>query len=367
MPYEGSQSSRIASRKDTGVFGVSAGDSLEVWVSRYLLLALEGVRSEEVAAKIALHLDRFRSFLAEAYGHDRISTVVRRDVVEWQQRLAGSFAPSTVNGHLASLSGFTSWVVVHAPEAFPLGDPVSGVPALPLPALEPRSLNSDQVRSLKNLCDRLERFAQQKGRRHQKAAGAVPTHRHARPWRDRALVFVMLSTGLRRSELVQLDLEKVVPSVPARLRAARRARLIGVRGKGGTHRTVFLSADARNALADYLERERPRDAAETSEALFLTARSVASRRPDGRLSARSVNTILGRIGRLHDSEHTDTTRHVSPLRPHDLRHTFAFGLAKATGADAYELERRLGHRSQRYIARYTNPPEDIAAGYIENM
>jgi integrase len=55
------------------------------------------------------------------------------------------------------------------------------------------------------------------------------------------------------------------------------------------------------------------------------------------------------------------------LRPHDLRHTFAFALAETTGKDAYELERRLGHRSQRYIARYTNPPEDVAAAYVEAM
>jgi len=52
---------------------------------------------------------------------------------------------------------------------------------------------------------------------------------------------------------------------------------------------------------------------------------------------------------------------------HDLRHGFAFRLARATGADAYELERRLGHRSARYIARYTNPPEAIAAGYVEDL
>ncbi len=366
MPYLGSQSSRISSRKEMGVFGVGE-DKLQVWMSRYQLLAIEGVRSAEVAAKIELHLERFQSFLASAYAHDRISTLVRRDVVEWQQHLAKSYAPSTVNGHLASLSGFTSWVAAHTPDGFPLGDPTSDVPALALPALEPRSLNRDQVRSLKNLCDRLERFAQQKGRRHSDARDAVPTHKHARPRRDRAIVFVMLSTGLRRSELVDLDLEGVVPSVPSHLRSARRARLVGVRGKGGTQRTVFLSADARAALAGYLESERPQDVAETSTAVFLTAGSVASRRPDGRLSARSVNSILERIGRLHDSEYADTTRHVSPLRPHDLRHTFAFGLAEATGADAYELERRLGHRSQRYIARYTNPPEEVAAGYVEDM
>ena len=63
----------------------------------------------------------------------------------------------------------------------------------------------------------------------------------------------------------------------------------------------------------------------------------------------------------------DAHRQISPLRPHDLRHTFAFHLAQVTGADAYELERRLGHRSQRYIQRYTNPPEAVAASYVEEF
>lgn len=82
---------------------------------------------------------------------------------------------------------------------------------------------------------------------------------------------------------------------------------------------------------------------------------------------RAINLILEQIGRWHDAELDDPARHIAPLRPHDLRHTFAFQLAKATGADAYELERRLGHRSQRYIQRYTNPPEEVAAAYIEEF
>jgi integrase len=64
-----------------------------------------------------------------------------------------------------------------------------------------------------------------------------------------------------------------------------------------------------------------------------------------------------------DAEVDDPARHISPLRPHDLCHTFAFHLATVTGADAYELERRLGNRSQRY----TNPPGDIAASYVEEF
>jgi len=82
---------------------------------------------------------------------------------------------------------------------------------------------------------------------------------------------------------------------------------------------------------------------------------------------RAVNLILEQIGRRHDGEIRDPSRHISPLRPHDLRHTFAYRLAAVTSADSYELERRLGHRSQRYIQRYTNPPESVAAGYVEEF
>jgi integrase len=63
----------------------------------------------------------------------------------------------------------------------------------------------------------------------------------------------------------------------------------------------------------------------------------------------------------------DRTRHPPHTGSADRRHTFAFALATETGNDPYELQRRLGHASQRYIDRYTNPPEDIAAGYIERL
>jgi integrase len=120
-------------------------------------------------------------------------------------------------------------------------------------------------------------------------------------------------------------------------------------------------------LAEYLEKERMQDVGPATTALFLSAKSRSARKEDGRLSTRSINLILEQIGRWHDSEVTVAERRVSPLRPHDLRYTFAFQLSTITGSDAYELERRLGHRSQRYIQRYTNPPEDVAAGYIEEF
>ncbi|GAC1525452.1 MAG: hypothetical protein NVS2B16_33940 [Chloroflexota bacterium] len=342
-------------------------DSLAAWMTQYEALAVTGVRSASVAAKIHLHLQRFCVFFIRSYGHDRLSACMHRDVQAWQQQLqAAHLAPATINNHLASLSAFTTWVLAHHPHSFPSGDPTKGIGSLGLPPLEPRALSDDQVRSLKNVCDRLPRFHQMTGR-HWGKHPVPPIHALGRPWRDRAIVFVLLSTGLRREELVQLDLEQVRPGTPDALRAARRARIERVHGKGKTERIVFLSADARLALADYLERERPHDVTPTSTALFLSAAPLAARAPHGRLSPRAINQLLAHIGQWHDAEVDDPTRRVMPLRPHDLRHTFAFHLARVTGADAYELERRLGHRSQRYIQRYTNPPEPVAAGYIESF
>ena len=365
---------RLPSRKvvPLPIAGLTATDSIEDWAGRYLDAAVRGVRSAEVAGKIALHLARFADHFTDAHGHERLTAVVRREVVAWRTHLAGGpeagglgMAPATVNAHLASLSGFTTWVIVRDPAALPHGNPCAKVTDLPLPPLEPRALSAAQVRSLKNVLDRLEPFHQHKGRR--RGGGQAMVHGHGRPLRDRAIVYLLLSTGLRREELVRLNLHQVAPNTPDALRAARKAKISGVRGKGRTSRHVYLSADARAALADYLEHERPRDAGTDATAIFLSAASIGSRRPDGRLSPRSINTICEQIGRWHDADHPDRERHISPLRPHDLRHSFGFALAAETGNDPYELQRRLGHASQRYIDRYTNPPEDIAAGYIERL
>src|SRR5947199_3095135 len=144
-------------------------DSLDAWIECYLRLAVIGVRSEEVAQKIALHLSRFQCFYRESYGHDRLSTCLRRDVLAWQSELLSQgFAHSTINNHLASLSAFTTWVHTHNPDLFPVGNPAKGIGELGLPPLEPRALTPDQVRSLKNICGRLERFHHVKELRHKK-------------------------------------------------------------------------------------------------------------------------------------------------------------------------------------------------------
>ena len=248
-----------------------------------------------------------------------------------------------------------TWVHAQSPRLFPVGDPAKGTGELGLPPLEPRALSESQVRSLKNLCDRLERFHQRRGQRWMGKRGDVPVRVTGRPLRDRAIMYVHLSTGLRREELMNLDVDQVSPNTSEALRQARQGRIARVEGKGRTERTVFLSNDARLALAIHVVRECPRDVGAETTAICLSAVGIPARAQDGRLPPRAINRILTQIGRWHGAELMDPTGRHSPLKPHDLRHTFAFQLAKATGADAYELARRLGHRSQRYIQRDTNP------------
>ncbi|MGW0807759.1 hypothetical protein [Nonomuraea sp. NPDC002799] len=200
-------------------------------------------------------------------------------------------APATVNNHLAHLSALFTWITAHAPEGLLRhGDPTKKVPPLPLPAPQPRALAAAQVRTVKNVVDRIETFHELKGRRHRGAA-TPRVHAHARPLRDRAIIYLLFGTGLRRAELVGLDLDQLEPAAPERLRQAKKARLVGLRGKGRTSRTVFLGRDARQAL----------------------------------------------------------------------------GLSQASGHNRAELERRLGHANDRYLRLYTNPPDDIAADYVEDL
>ena len=136
------------------------------------------MRSDEVTGKIGRHLDRFTAWFTNGYGHDRVSAVTPREVTAWRDHLAAegtisrdgttaAMAPATVNNHLAHLSAMFSWITVHAPAGLLRhGDPTKKVDLLRLPAPQVRALAGAQVRTVKNVLDRIEGFHQLKGRRH---------------------------------------------------------------------------------------------------------------------------------------------------------------------------------------------------------
>jgi site-specific recombinase XerD len=134
--------------------------------------------------------------------------------------------------------------------------------------------------------------------------------------RNRALVELVYSAGLRSQEAVDLDLADV----------DFEQELVRVRGKGGKERVVPLGEEASHGLARYLRDGRPRLARGAENALFISAR-----------------------GRRLD---TSTLRRLLP-HPHRLRHAFATHLLEG-GADLRTIQELLGHSSLSTTQMYSH-------------
>jgi integrase/recombinase XerC len=147
--------------------------------------------------------------------------------------------------------------------------------------------------------------------------------------RDRAILEVLYSCGLRVSELTGLNLD----SLNLELGIAR------VIGKGDKERIVPIGDKATIALSGYLERRGELLAGRPDHrALFLNNRG-------GRLSSRSVARLVKKYMRGCNLGR--------PLSPHGLRHSFATHLLDA-GADLRAVQEMLGHVSLSTTQRYTH-------------
>lgn len=141
--------------------------------------------------------------------------------------------------------------------------------------------------------------------------------------RDKAILEVLFSTGLRVSELANLNREDI------NLLKAE----FYVRGKAGKIRPVFLSETAQKALKYYLElREDP------EQSLFVN-------KDQGRLTVRSVQRIVRRW-----AIKAGLTKRITP---HTLRHSLATDLLTA-GADLRSIQAILGHSSITTTQIYTH-------------
>ncbi|MGN7457466.1 tyrosine-type recombinase/integrase [Paenibacillus pasadenensis] len=329
-------------------------DQLNIWIKEYVVYLDQEGAGEIVKAERMLN--RFCSFVHDRYGKDQLSILMPRDTKAFQTWLHDkeedggcNYSPSYINSHLVALGQFFKWVMIRQPGLLQ-GNPMKNVSIVRARAEpEAKALTPRQIISLKNTADRLPLFR---------------TRKNARPFRDRAIAYVFLSAGVRRHELTGIDAIQVVPSNVEELRKARRAKIVRVRGKRKTERTVFLSAETRSALADYLEKERPLDAVPGARALFLSAGPSE----DKRLHPRSINKILDYIGRVHDANFPDPERRLHPLAPHDLRHTCASELRRGNpDMTDQDLMTYMGWSDKEQIARYTKAQEEVMASFVERM
>ena len=153
-------------------------------------------------------------------------------------------------------------------------------------------------------------------------AGVSPT-----AIRDRAILELLYSSGLRVSELVALDWEDL----------DRRAEVVRVLGKGRKERIVPVGRVALDALVGY-RRRWPSQARRDHRAVFLNTRGT-------RLTVRSVARIV--------TSHTAAAGTRVHASPHAFRHSFATHLLNG-GADLRAIQELLGHARLSTTQRYTH-------------
>ena len=151
--------------------------------------------------------------------------------------------------------------------------------------------------------------------------------------RDRAILELLFSSGLRVSELVGLDRDHI----------NLKRREFMVRGKGQKDRPIFISPEAANWITQYLNMRK-----DNAKPLFIRYTGKKEADLSGnflRLTVRSVQRLVARYALL-----AGITKHVSP---HTLRHSFATDLLM-NGADLRSVQAMLGHSNIATTQIYTH-------------
>lgn len=152
-------------------------------------------------------------------------------------------------------------------------------------------------------------------------------------FRDRAILELLFSTGLRVSELVRLD----------RTQINLKTREFGVIGKGGKARVVFISKQAADHVAKYLMSREDK-----FKPLFIRAlrpNEIPTSDDKTRLTARSIQRLV--------KHYVKTANLPVEATPHTLRHSMATDLLRS-GADLRSVQELLGHKNIATTQIYTH-------------
>ncbi len=159
---------------------------------------------------------------------------------------------------------------------------------------------------------------------------AAPDAKTTQGLRDRAILELLFSTGLRVSELCALSTDDVDLSRDE----------FSVRGKGDKVRVVFLSPTAKNAIKEYLKVRKDMD-----DAMFVQYGKNAKNTKELRLTVRAVQRTVKQY-----AIKAGITRKVTP---HIIRHSFATDLL-GNGADIRSVQALLGHANIATTQIYTH-------------
>lgn len=273
-------------------------------------LEIEQNRSQRTIANYDHYLTRLIDFAGDIKVSDLDAELIRKWRL-WLNRLgtntSDELQKTTQNYHLIALRSFLKYCAKR------------DIPALASEKIELARVNRKQVSFLTP--EELERlFAQPK-------IATLPG------LRDRAILELLFSSGLRVSELVSLDRDHI----------NLKRREFMIRGKGQKDRPVFISPAAAEWIEKYLDKR-------TDNAKPLFIRYSGSKQADlsgnfQRLTVRSVQRMVARYALL-----AGITKHVSP---HTLRHSFATDLLM-NGSDLRSVQALLGHSNISTTQIYTH-------------
>lgn len=273
-------------------------------------LEVEGGRSARTAENYKLYLERFVEFTDDIIV-DKITSEIIRKYRLWLNRYKNGnddeLATITQSYHLIALRGFLGYLSKR------------DITSLSPDKIELPKTTRKQVTFLH--FDEIERLIEQ-----------IDTSTEVGR-RDKALVELLFSSGLRVSELVNLNRDHI----------NTKRREFMVRGKGQKDRPIFISESAARCVDEYLQ-----ERLDNLPPLFLnySRNNITGTSGDyRRLTARSVQRIVTRYARL-----AGITKHVSP---HTMRHSFATDLLM-NGADIRSVQSMLGHSNISTTQIYTH-------------
>ena len=277
-------------------------------------LEVEGGRSAKTAENYKLYLERFVEFTNDTTVEKITSEIIRKYRL-WLNRYKNNnddeLATITQSYHLIALRGFLTYLSKR------------DIASLSPEKIELPKISRKQVTFLHY--DEVARLLE------------TISIESEDGLRDRAIIELLFSSGLRVSELVNLNRDHV----------NTKRREFMVRGKGQKDRPVFIGEATASRVEDYLAARL-----DNLPPLFLSYSRNNTATTSGdyrRLSARSIQRIINKYAKL-----AGITKHVSP---HTMRHSFATDLLM-NGADLRSVQVMLGHSNISTTQVYTHVTDE---------